>query len=57
MSVWVKIAALGFMFFCILFNYTILRDTKVSLAWSSKKQHANLKSVMDAHDPTRAVES
>lgn len=29
MSTWAKIAALGFMFFCILFNYTILRDTKV----------------------------
>lgn len=26
---WKKIGALGFMFFCILFNYTILRDTKV----------------------------
>lgn len=26
---WSKIAALGAMFFCILFNYTILRDTKV----------------------------
>ena len=26
---WVKIISLGFMFFCILFNYTILRDTKV----------------------------
>jgi hypothetical protein len=25
---WSKIAALGAMFFCILFNYTILRDTK-----------------------------
>lgn len=25
---WQKILALGFMFFCILFNYTILRDTK-----------------------------
>lgn len=25
-----KIVPLGFMFFCILFNYTILRDTKVS---------------------------
>ena len=24
-----KVALLGFMFFCILFNYTILRDTKV----------------------------
>ena len=23
-----KFAGLGFMFFCILFNYTILRDTK-----------------------------
>ena len=29
---WQKIVPLGFMFFCILFNYTILRDTKVSLA-------------------------
>ena len=28
---WQKIVPLGFMFFCILFNYTILRDTKVSL--------------------------
>eukprot|EP00878_Enallax_costatus_P035845 GHUV01040084.1.p1 GENE.GHUV01040084.1~~GHUV01040084.1.p1 ORF type:complete len:122 (-),score=20.65 GHUV01040084.1:413-778(-) len=27
---WQKILALGAMFFCILFNYTILRDTKVS---------------------------
>ena len=27
---WQKIIPLGFMFFCILFNYTILRDTKVS---------------------------
>jgi len=26
---WSKIGALGAMFFCILFNYTILRDTKV----------------------------
>jgi hypothetical protein len=26
---WQKIIPLGFMFFCILFNYTILRDTKV----------------------------
>ncbi|KAK9802845.1 hypothetical protein WJX73_006722 [Symbiochloris irregularis] len=25
---WMKIISLGFMFFCILFNYTILRDTK-----------------------------
>ena len=25
---WKKVLALGFMFFCILFNYTILRDTK-----------------------------
>ena len=25
---WKKIVPLGFMFFCILFNYTILRDTK-----------------------------
>lgn len=25
---WAKIVPLGFMFFCILFNYTILRDTK-----------------------------
>ena len=30
---WQKIIPLGFMFFCILFNYTILRDTKVSLAF------------------------
>ncbi len=29
---WKKILPLGFMFFAILFNYTILRDTKVS--WS-----------------------
>ena len=26
---WSKILPLGFIFFCILFNYTILRDTKV----------------------------
>jgi hypothetical protein len=26
---WAKIIPLGLMFFCILFNYTILRDTKV----------------------------
>ncbi len=26
---WQKIVPLGAMFFCILFNYTILRDTKV----------------------------
>ena len=26
---WSKILPLGLMFFCILFNYTILRDTKV----------------------------
>jgi hypothetical protein len=26
---WNKIIPLGLMFFCILFNYTILRDTKV----------------------------
>lgn len=31
---WQKIIPLGFMFFCILFNYTILRDTKVrGLRW------------------------
>ena len=29
----VKVMALGAMFFSILFNYTILRDTKVSLFW------------------------
>jgi hypothetical protein len=29
---WQKIIPLGFMFFCILFNYTILRDTKVRRA-------------------------
>lgn len=29
LSTWQKIIPLGFMFFCILFNYTILRDTKV----------------------------
>lgn len=29
MSTWLKIGALGLMFFGILFNYTILRDTKV----------------------------
>lgn len=28
---WAKIIPLGCMFFCILFNYTILRDTKVRL--------------------------
>lgn len=28
-TVWKKIVPLGLMFFCILFNYTILRDTKV----------------------------
>ncbi|CAD7702420.1 unnamed protein product, partial [Ostreobium quekettii] len=27
-NVWMKIVPLGLMFFCILFNYTILRDTK-----------------------------
>ena len=27
---WAKILPLGLMFFCILFNYTILRDTKVT---------------------------
>lgn len=26
---WAKVIPLGMMFFCILFNYTILRDTKV----------------------------
>ena len=31
---WQKILPLGFIFFCILFNYTILRDTKVSGALS-----------------------
>jgi ATP:ADP antiporter, AAA family len=31
-STWKKILPLGFMFFCILFNYTILRDTKVCTA-------------------------
>ena len=35
---WKKIVPLGFMFFCILFNYTILRDTKVT-AWSICVQH------------------
>ena len=29
----VKVMALGAMFFSILFNYTILRDTKVSRSW------------------------
>ena len=29
MSTWLKIGSLGLMFFGILFNYTILRDTKV----------------------------
>lgn len=29
MFTWSKIIPLGLMFFCILFNYTILRDTKV----------------------------
>ncbi|KAJ9513897.1 hypothetical protein QJQ45_021138 [Haematococcus lacustris] len=29
---WAKIIPLGLMFFCILFNYTILRDTKVRAA-------------------------
>jgi AAA family ATP:ADP antiporter len=29
---WQKIIPLGAMFFCILFNYTILRDTKVRWA-------------------------
>jgi AAA family ATP:ADP antiporter len=29
---WAKILPLGMMFFCILFNYTILRDTKVRSA-------------------------
>lgn len=29
MLTWAKIIPLGAMFFCILFNYTILRDTKV----------------------------
>jgi hypothetical protein len=28
-STWLKIGSLGLMFFGILFNYTILRDTKV----------------------------
>lgn len=35
---WQKIIPLGFMFFCILFNYTILRDTKVRgyrLLWNA----------------------
>ena len=31
---WAKILPLGLMFFCILFNYTILRDTKVHLTAS-----------------------
>lgn len=31
---WKKIVPLGFMFFAILFNYTILRDTKVRAAAS-----------------------
>jgi ATP:ADP antiporter, AAA family len=29
---WSKIIPLGLMFFCILFNYTILRDTKVEMS-------------------------
>ena len=29
----IKVMALGAMFFSILFNYTILRDTKVSCSW------------------------
>lgn len=32
---WKKIVPLGFMFFCILFNYTILRDTKVMVDWQT----------------------
>lgn len=31
MFTWQKIIPLGLMFFCILFNYTILRDTKVGV--------------------------
>ena len=30
---WSKIVPLALMFFCILFNYTILRDTKVLLTF------------------------
>jgi AAA family ATP:ADP antiporter len=33
---WSKIIPLGLMFFCILFNYTILRDTKVRLLASQR---------------------
>jgi hypothetical protein len=35
---WQKIIPLGLMFFCILFNYTILRDTKVSGRPASSKR-------------------
>jgi AAA family ATP:ADP antiporter len=34
---WSKIGALGAMFFCILFNYTILRDTKVGSPWQAAR--------------------
>ena len=36
---WAKILPLGLMFFCILFNYTILRDTKVRMDASYKLEH------------------
>jgi len=40
--IWSKILPLGFIFFCILFNYTILRDTKVRAARSAPAAGLNL---------------
>ncbi len=44
---WAKILPLGLMFFCILFNYTILRDTKVSpvACWPSCLLQEDLASI------------
>lgn len=40
-STWSKVIPLGAMFFCILFNYTILRDTKVSEPCSNPRAPGN----------------
>eukprot|EP00882_Tetradesmus_deserticola_P020969 GHRQ01022662.1.p1 GENE.GHRQ01022662.1~~GHRQ01022662.1.p1 ORF type:complete len:156 (-),score=47.62 GHRQ01022662.1:998-1465(-) len=46
---WQKIIPLGAMFFCILFNYTILRDTKVRWAAGSTTAATSLEPFIIHH--------
>ena len=46
---WQKIIPLGFMFFCILFNYTILRDTKVRTGGSQALRYIILSAYNECH--------